>query len=331
MQTRLVIGVLFVCTCFISGRESAMTKSEKLEFKTTGAELSSPGSLRLIRIKDQAVALASHTTPLPLGAQTEFRLLGLSSASPQWTTVAQVEELVPAEPKWDAVDREGKLEIVYQRPGGAIDALMLVQPPAEPVMLTKQFPLNSFGDPRFAKSPSGPPRWITAVMDNRLCVAFPLGKDGKYRELRGCLQGLLVFAGKDYAFLYKTDVPGPVRGVATLPGRLHCQRLDSELRSLGEPVDISGQTIFEFDAEVVNHRLVILATTPSGLSIATGSVNEVGAFHVEEYSASPEFTSPSLLNVSPAVTLIAALEPTSGKGTRMVTAELPNQTVTSAK
>jgi hypothetical protein len=303
-----------------------MEKLEKLDFKVAGGELISPGSLRLIRFKDRAVALASRTTPLPLGAQTEFSQLGLSPAGAQWTAVAKIEELVPAEPKWDVISRAGKLEIVYQRPGGAIDALMLVQPPAEPSMLTSEFPLSSFGEPRFAKSSGVPPRWITAVMDNHFCVAFPLPKSGKYRELRECSQGLLVLAGTDYAFLYKTNTPGPVRGVSTLPGRLHCQLLDSELHSLGEAVDISKDTIFEFDADIVDHRLVVLATTPSGLFIAKGeSVGGPAGFHVDEYAASTGLTSPSLLNVSPAVTLIAALERANEGVVKMVTAELSNR------
>ncbi|WP_425259536.1 hypothetical protein ACPOLB_01550 [Rubrivivax sp. RP6-9] len=81
--------------------------------------------------------------------------------------------------------------------------------------------------------------------------------------------------------------PRPADGLVQ-GGWLECQRLDAELRPLGDAWRPFGDgTVWEFDAEAVGDRAVLLATVDGGLALAVGvaAVGAVPPLHVPSTTA----------------------------------------------
>jgi len=232
-------------------------------------------------------------------------------------------EVVPAKLQWDvAPSANGDSEIAFGKPGGAINALMLRSASGTMRALSSAYPLQSFSEPRFARSAAHPPDWLTAVVDNRTCVAFPLGTpSAQCRTLGECAQGLLVHYGPGFAFIFKTVVPGPVRGNLIAPGRLHSAMLDAELRPTGPPAEIFDGTIFEFDADVIKGKLVVLATTPRGVVIAS-EPSPRAKFLSREYEVPATLTSPAVAGSASGKAILAALDSSGSGPARVVTTEV---------
>src|SRR5579883_2753009 len=212
-----------------------MAEMQKIQFTRVPGEAPAADSLRLMRDKGGVLLVVSRTTPTPpLGANTVFSAFAPASPGAPWSVLAQVHEVVPAQP------------------------------------VSAAYPLQSFSAPRFARPSGVPPAWLTAIADNRTCVAFPPAGSAAYHSLGECAEGLLVKTGVGFVYLCKTRVPGPVRGNLLSPGRIHIAALDAELRPAGPPVQLFGGIVYEFDADIIQGRLVVLATTPKGVMIAAG-------------------------------------------------------------
>ena len=319
MEIRFILGAACACMFLAVDMGSSMANTEKLGLKIVGGPVREPGMLRLMHGPKGPVALVSQTVTVALGAETDFRALELSHGG-DWRSLTKIQALVPAMPAWDAAPQNGHVDIVYELAGGALNALILLAPPAAPVSITAAYPANNFAKPRFAKMHAGSPRWVTAILESKTCVALPVPRSGKYHVLADCADGLLLADGPGYTFLYKVDLPGAARGIATLPGSLHLQSLDAQLQPVGKPVDVSKEKIFEFDAEIRDHTLILLATTSTGCFVAVRNNGSAGVtFRVNDYAAPPTLVSPALMALSPAKSIIAALD--SGK---LVVAEHAN-------
>jgi hypothetical protein len=307
LTVTLLLGVAFT-----------MAEMQKIEF-TPAAGAPPADAIRLTRGKDGVFLFASKTasTP-PMGARTTISAVAPGASRARWKTVATLDEMVPAQPIWDVTLAEGSQpDIVYERPGGAINALLLRRASGATEGLSGAYPLQSFSDPRFARPTGKPPQWMTAVVDNRTCVALPLRPGAEYRTLGECSgAGLLVLMDSGFVYLYKTKVPGLVRGNLNSPGRLHLATLDAELRPTGPPTEVFSGTIFEFDADVIRNKLVVLATTPSGIAILSGNAGPSGKMEIKEFPVPLALLNPAIAAGESGKAFLAALD-----GTRVLRAE----------
>ncbi len=298
-----------------------MAEMQKIQFTRVPGEAPAADSLRLMRDKGGVLLVVSRTTPTPpLGANTVFSAFAPASPGAPWSVLAQVHEVVPAQPAWDvAAGPDGRPEIVYEKPGGAINALILRNAAGETQPVSAAYPLQSFSAPRFARPSGVPPAWLTAIADNRTCVAFPPAGSAAYHSLGECAEGLLVKTGVGFVYLCKTRVPGPVRGNLLSPGRIHIAALDAELRPAGPPVQLFGGIVYEFDADIIQGRLVVLATTPKGVMIAAGPAQgQATRLTSLEHALPVALTSPAIVAGPPGKAYLAALD-----AARVVTAEIP--------
>jgi hypothetical protein len=84
-----------------------------------------------------------------------------------------------------------------------------------------------------------------------------------------------------------------------------------------------GSTIFEFDADIIDKKLVVVATTPGGIEIAAGFVPGAafGPVAKHEYPA-PALTSPAVADNGNGKVLIAALRSLGNSQSGVVIAEV---------
>jgi hypothetical protein len=290
-----------------------MIRTHNIDFKRPPGEVPQADVVRLARARDGVILVVSHTaSDAIIGANTIFSALAIQSPSPSWGTFATLNELVPALPMWDvATDAHFKVQVVHERPGGAINAIMLRDSSGSEQSLTANYPLQSFSLPRFSRPSPGPPDWLTAVLDNRNCVAIPIAGKVPFIDLGACSEGLLVRSSAGFLFLYKIAVSGPVRGNSIRPGRLYLAVLDQTMHPLtkdGAGEVLGGSTMFEFDADIIDKKLVVVATTSGGIEVASGSV-QGPAFSLvakREYST-PVLMSPAVADNGNGKALIAAL------------------------
>jgi hypothetical protein len=291
------------------GTGTTMAEMRKIEFKEV-AHAPSADTLRLTRGQDGVYLAVSKTVAIaPVGASTTISAISLTASGSAWNTMATLGEVVPAVLKWDVtMAASGQPEIVYERPGGAVNALLHRNASGSTEGLTGAYPFKSFSDPRFTRPLGAPPQWATAVLDETTCVAVPLTPIGPYRTLGECSAGLLVNTGSGFVHLYKTNVQGVVRGNLTSPGRLHLATLDAALHPVGQPFEVFNGVVFEFDADVIDNKLVVLATTLKGIVIASGHVRSTGKLAVEEHPASTALTSPAIAAGASGKVFLAALD-----------------------
>lgn len=302
-----------------------MVEIPKIKLTQLAGNAPAADALRMSRGKNGPILIVSHTVTSPvLGANTTFSARAALDPDGIWSTIATVSQMLPAQPKWDvAPATDGQLQIASEKPGGAINALMMLRRSGSTTALTTEYPLQSFSGPKFAKPSGKPPQWLTAIVDNRTCVAIQLEQPAPYRTLGECSDGLLVQHGSGFIFIYKTNVSGTIRGNLISPGRIYLVMLNTELQSMGPPVEIFNGTIFEFDADFVNDKLIIVATTQRGLVLVSRlDQSKSPKFRIEEFSVSVALTSPAIVASTSGKVLLAALESDGQGATRILMTEL---------
>jgi hypothetical protein len=277
----------------------------------------------VVRQKGAVFLVVSRTTSTPpLGAETTFAALDAVNPGGGWRSLASVHQIVPAQPAWDTgAGSGGQVQIVYEKAGGAINALALRAPSGETRVLTGEYPMRSFSLPHFAKYAGGLPLWVTAIVDNRICVALPVTQTGSYSELGECTEGLLVKGGSGFVFLAKKAVPGTVRGNSISPGRLQATPLGADLRQRGRPVEVAGGTIYQFDADMVGDKLVIAATIPRGIVVASTRMMDL-RFKSQEYAAPETLSYPAMVPAPAGKAALYALDGYSSGKARIIAAEI---------
>jgi hypothetical protein len=295
---------------------------KNVDFKQFGKEYPGAEAIRAVRNKDTAFLTTSRTTSTPpLGAETTFAALPAKEGG-DWRSIASVRQIVPAHPAWDAAaDSGNRWQIVYEEAGGAVNALVIRALSGETRGLTGAYPMQSFSLPRFAKTFRELSLWVTAVLDNRICVALPLAQAGPYTELGECAEGLLVKDGLGFVFLSKMRTPGKVRGNSIAPGKLQARRFGANLQPVGEPTEALRGTIFQFDAVVAEGKLVIVATTSDGIVVASTSVGSL-QFKTQEYRAPSALSYPTLLPVSAESVIIYLLDAEESVKARILGSEM---------
>ena len=296
---------------------------KSIDFKQA-AEYPGAQALRVVRSKGASSLVISQTTSTPpMGAQTVFLALQAGNPGAGWMNVAVVSEMVPAQPAWDAAaDSRGSFQIVYERPGGAINALLLRAPSGETRTLSGQYPMKSFSLPRFSKASGEPPQWLTAIVDNRICVVFSLTAAGPYHELGECAEGLLVKHGAGFVFLSKKTIPGTVRGNDISLGQLRATALGMDLKPAGKTVDVASGAVFQFDADTVGGKLVVVATAPGGIVIASSATREL-RFVRKQYANQAPLTFPGLQPGAAGNAIVGVLDGSDSGKVRILAAEIP--------
>jgi hypothetical protein len=257
-----------------------------------------------------------------MGAETTISAMRVANPSDSPDVVTTIQQMVPAQPRWDvAVSSNRKLQIVYEMIGGAINSLILRTTSGDTKPLTGAHPLQSFSLPRFAKTSGGEPRWVTAVVDNHTCVALSLSGGFDLHPLDECADGLLVSASTGFVFLHKTTVPGVVRGNDIRPGRLYGTPLDHQFHPIAPPTEVVPSIVFEFDADIAGNKLIIAATTPGGISVASSDLPKL-RFSAEEYSAPTALVSPGIVEDSQQQLTIGALAAEAGDRARVLIAQI---------
>ena len=320
-------GVLRVtATALLFGEVGfAMAEIQKIEFTLVPGAPPAADALRLARdSKGVFLAVSKTASTPPMGASTTISALAPLGSGAKWSTIATLAEIVPAQPGWDICLALGDgPAIVHERPGGAINALLLRTAPGSAQALTGAYPLQSFSEPRFARPSGGPPHWVTAVADNRTCVALPLGPNPAYRRLGECAAGMLVTIGSGFVYIFKTPVAGLVRGNLISPGRLHVETLDAEMHPTAPATDLFSGIVFEFDADLAGDKLVIVATTPEGLVVASAPARSlIAKFTGQELASHSILTNPAIVTGPSGKATFAALDATVPGEAHVVTAEL---------
>jgi hypothetical protein len=306
-----------------AGMGCTMAEMLKIEFTPLAGVVPLADRLRLATGENGSLLVVSKRarTP-PIGAATTFSALDMTIPRAAWSEVVRVQEVVPAELNWDVAISNGQTKIVHEKPGGATNSLSLWTASGSSQALTREYPMQSFSEPRFVKA-SQPPGWVTAIVDNRTCVALSLVRAEPYRKLGECAAGLLVQNGIGFAFVYKTGVPGPARGNGISPGRIHLASLDAQLRSSGPATVVFEGVVFEFDADVIGDKLVVVATTPKGIVVAVGPAQRTAVRLVAEEHAIPTvLTSPAIGNSGSGKALVAALDSGGPAAARVFIADL---------
>jgi hypothetical protein len=280
-----------------------------IDLKPFGPGYAGAEALRAVRRNGGAFLFVSVTTTTPpLGAQTTFAALDAANQGAGWRNVAAIHQIVPARLAWDvAADSRGQFQIVYERPGGAINALELRGSTGETRLLTSGYPMQSFSLPNFETSSGEPPVFVTAIVDNRTCVALPLTQAPAYRELGECAEGLVVKDGPGFVFFLKKAVPGNVRGNSIAPGRLTAIALGPDLRPSGRTGEVLAAPIFQFDAATVGGKLVVVATTEKGFVVASTLSGQLHLNRVE-YAAAATLVYPTIVAGASGKSLFCALD-----------------------
>jgi hypothetical protein len=302
--------------------------SQNIDFRQLPSDSPQPDMLRLAHGQNGVVLVVSRTSNDPiLGATTVFSETRPKGSSTVWSTLATFNQVVPATPVWDiSPDAARKLQFVLEVPGGAINSLALHLASGEQRTLTANSPFQSFSSPRFEKLDNSSPEWITAVVDNRDCVAISITSQRPNRSLGPCSEGLLVRLNKSFLFIYKKTVPGPVRGNNISPGQLFIARLDNNMGVQGlegSTVLFGGSTVFQFDAGVVGNKVAIVASTASGIEAASYSDQGTTAKLPQRAYGTTAVTSPTIAEVGNGMLLLAAMRSSGKDQQAIVIAEIP--------
>ncbi len=278
-----------------------------LELSQVGHAYPGAQMLRAVQHNGERLIVISHTTAgADQSSHTTFAALSLRTQADSWREVQSIQQLLPVAPRWDAAyNSAGHLQIVYEEAGGALNQLWL-QADSGRAKLTDVSSLRSYSLPRFIKSSGKPSPGVTTVADDRLCMALSL-TGAQTHALRECMDGLLVASPTGYVLLTKTFVPGLPRAVNISPGHLQATLMTRDFQPLGLPVDVAGETVFQFDAEIVEGKLVCAATTPEGLVVASSALSALRFSH-QGSLASTTLTYPAILSSMPGKVDVFALE-----------------------
>jgi hypothetical protein len=195
----------------------------------------------------------------------------------------------PHRAAWSAAPAgAGQLQVAATDNGSAGSGLTWKGPAARRAVISQHERHGVFDSPAFLRPTNATPEAVAAagLLGGRMCpVLFqpesgdhfaavrplPLPRPGTTLAVKllhigqGFLQATLMFQ-RGSAPRPRTDNPadGLIQG-----GLLECQRLTSDLQPAGQPWrPFEGETVWQFDADVVGDRPVLLASVADGLALA---------------------------------------------------------------
>jgi hypothetical protein len=290
-------------------------------------------TLKLLDSTQQALFLFSSNPTRPssgIDYETVVSSVPFEQTGGSPSNLFTIRQLLPSPPSWDvAVDSQRLFSLTYDDASGATYSVLVRSPAGKEFSLVAKNQFESFVSPSFVKRDLDvPAQFLTAIGEKDRGVLFRRDASGNYLErskLCDCAALKLLKRSDGFALLYKSVVPGPVRGVSTLPGRLFVAILDRELRTVSSPKELfPGRTIFEFDADTTPERVAIFATSSTGTFLASGP-SFSAPFNtrlVQEQNQGASFSQPTVLLKGSRVCL-GVLEGSSPGKTSVLAASVP--------
>jgi hypothetical protein len=213
-------------------------------------------------------------------------------------------------PFWDVASTPNGVAGVWTRPGSASSPLVLRRGSAGEEVLTSQYPMGVFQNPRFVRGEQGTA--ITAITQEGGESRVALFRNGQhaYVSLPAAgpgllLDGLLLRQPGGYLLFFLVLPQGPraaertdLRRETLQPGVLTCAPLGPDLQPAGERTRPFGDVpLFEFDADVTGNRVFVVATPRRGYLATRGTVTGAAVQWTPSLAAlaSEELVSPSVL------------------------------------
>lgn len=263
-------------------------------------------SVKLIET-DEGLQLCWSTIPSDkgtLGYRTTVSSTAIAETSRTTSELFVIPQLLPPPPDWDITwNSKGSYSVVFENAGGAVNSLSITNTNLPDVPVTTKYPFESFSKPRFVKRyrDAHGRLSISTVSDNKHIVGFwatPEGFYESYMTMCDCEDGIIIKYQEGFVVVYKSYIPGPVRGSSIPQGVLHYIMMGMDLKQIGSAIQPLGNTtIFEFDVEVIADNIAVFATTEDGSILTIGKAS-ADAFEtvsrIEDHSGLM-FTSPSIL------------------------------------
>ena len=337
--SNFAIPVLIV----LAGYRGTTMNNDQIKYQYAPISIDEAGEVKSIRLirAGEAAGLAFLTQVAGQGSKISVRRVAEGSAE-QARFLFSLDWPLGA-PSWDIAAARAGFAAVWTKPGSAICPLAFRSPAGLTSALTGRYPMGVFQGPRFVRGEeaSGATA-ITSVTYEGEKRDFALFQDSSdqgdsnYFPLPHpgaglLLDGLLLKSGSGYVSIVKLlaqgeRVPDRIDGGESIrPGVLHTLLLDGEFRPVGNTSSpLNDSQIYEFDADVVEGRLFLIATTAKGSSAAIASLSG----HELNWSASlnvpakGELTSPAILAMGRDSALTAAIESTSASRTRLLLARM---------
>lgn len=237
-----------------------------------------------------------------------------------------VDATIDPAPRWNATRTpKGFYIAAMELAAGAFNELRVVEPGQYDIQLQVKNPVADFSAPRFVKPVAKSGYAVSAAVDREALVLFVRDEKSGYglgQEICKAELGVVTKLGDKWSVLYKTRVPGPVRGRMVYPGKLNHLLLGADLKPVGEPSKPLGDTVvYEIDADLFDSSLAILATTETDGVLAVGSVASTGGLTLTQQSplgAGGVLSDPNLL-VAGGVMNFAAFQSGVADGRRVLT------------
>jgi len=272
-------------------------------------EIENASSIILVKLieTNEGPQLCWSTTPLRKGAsgyRTTVSSTAIAETSRTTSQLFVIPQLLPPPPDWDITwNSKDSYSVVFESAGGAVNSLSIKNTNLPDVPVTTKYPFETFSKPRFVKRyrDAQGRLSISAVSDNKHLVAFwatPEGNYESYMTMCDYENGIMIKYKQGFVVIYKSYIPGPVRGNSIPRGVLHYIMMGMDFKQIGSAIQPLGNTtIFEFDVDVVADNIAVFATTENGIALAIGKAS-ANAFEtvsrIEEHG-SLMLTSPSIL------------------------------------
>lgn len=234
----------------------------------------------------------------------------------------RADHLLPGIAEWDVTGMGASNYAVAMGDfGGAVTSLGLYRGGAE-TALTDFTSGDDFKDPRFSRGAMRPPL-VTSVVDGKRVDLLPPGGVGQYAPPRTAVaanqldSALVVATPGGTWLLYKQFEIGHKRG--RFPGTLQAVRLDDSLAANGAAFrPLGDRTVFEFDADVFEDGIAIVATAKDGFLLGSGKLETMEPL---EHKHGIELRQPALVQAGDGVKL-AFLELPGNEFAHIVTASV---------
>jgi hypothetical protein len=216
----------------------------------------------------------------------------------------QISHLLPGAAEWDVTGMDGSdYAVVMADFGGAVSSLDLHRGGSQTALTDFTSP-EDFKDPRFSRGNRRPPA-VTSVVDGNGVVVLPPAAGDSYASPSPAVadaqldSALMVVASSGTYLLYKRYVIGPKRG--RFPGILQAVRLNESYAPAGPVLRPMGdRTVFEFDADVFEDGIAVVATSENGFLLGAGKLETL--VHAE-YKHGVRLLQPALVQAGGGVQL----------------------------
>lgn len=239
--------------------------------------------------------------------------------------VATVDQLLPAKARWDVRESTSRgYDLVFERAGGALNALMFKDSTGAEILLSVSHPFESFFRPHFVIGTHGALPQVAATADKKKTVLFPPNAHSQpthYEVVAECADAL-VGQGKRGWVVTKALVSG--RSLFdVLPGKLSIiWRANSPGGEKPQNVPFPDLVAFEFDAANANDDVIVFATAKPAVLLRASAPAKPIHLSAAERSELSQLASPTVIVVSQYVHLAAIANPGT-KGAKVLYGKFP--------